>query len=103
MPFNNNIGIHDASWRASFGGNIYQSRGSHGCINTPYAAAKKIFDVIEKGDPIVVYASGSYVIRPDAPPPKKEEPEKEDEKNTDNKKTDNKKNTSNSEDDLDEE
>ncbi len=103
MPFNNNIGIHDASWRASFGGNIYQARGSHGCINTPYAAAKKIFDVIEKGDPVVVYASESYTIRPDAPPPKKEEPKKEDEKNTDNKKTDNKKNTSNSEDDLDEE
>ncbi len=101
MPFNNNIGIHDASWRSSYGGNIYQSRGSHGCINTPYTAAKQIFDLIEKGDPVVVYASGSYVIRPDAPPPKKEEPKKEDETKTENKKNNN--SSEDDEDSLDEE
>ena len=32
-----NIGIHDASWRDTFGGTIYKTSGSHGCINVPPA------------------------------------------------------------------
>ncbi len=56
MPFNNNIGLHDASWRNGvFGGNIYMSDGSHGCVNCPYNVAKTIFENIEPGIPIVVY------------------------------------------------
>ena len=35
MPFNGGIGLHDASWRSSFGGTIYKTNGSHGCINLP--------------------------------------------------------------------
>ena len=35
MPFNGNIGIHDASWRYSFGGEIYKRNGTHGCVNAP--------------------------------------------------------------------
>ena len=55
MPFNMNIGIHDASWRNSFGGNIYQTSGSHGCVNAPEYLAKKIFENIEPGTPIICY------------------------------------------------
>jgi hypothetical protein len=55
MPFNGNIGIHDASWRYSFGGNIYKSNGSHGCVNAPLYLAKTIFDNIEGGTPIICY------------------------------------------------
>lgn len=55
MPFNCNIGIHDASWRGSFGGAIYKSDGSHGCVNTPEYLAKKIYENIEPGTPIVCY------------------------------------------------
>lgn len=55
MPFCNNVGMHDASWRSSFGGNIYKTSGSHGCINLPPSAAQKIFENIEKGDPVLVY------------------------------------------------
>lgn len=55
MPFNGNIGIHDASWRYSFGGDIYIRNGSHGCVNTPPYLAKKIFDNIEVGTPIICY------------------------------------------------
>ena len=47
--------LHDASWRSSFGGNIYKTSGSHGCVNLPPAAAKKIFENIEDGDPVIVY------------------------------------------------
>lgn len=55
MPFNGNIGIHDASWRYSFGGNIYKNNGSHGCVNAPLYLAKKIFDNIEPGTPVICY------------------------------------------------
>ena len=55
MPFNGNIGMHDATWRSQFGGKLYAGGGSHGCINLPYAAAKKIFGYVEKGWPVVCY------------------------------------------------
>lgn len=55
MPFYANTGIHDATWRSSFGGSIYMNNGSHGCVNTPYDQAEKIFNNIEKGVPVVVY------------------------------------------------
>nr|WP_206155017.1 peptidoglycan binding domain-containing protein [Clostridium muellerianum] len=55
MPFNKGIGIHDASWRDEFGGNIYKTNGSHGCINSPYYLAKVVFDNIQIGNPIVCY------------------------------------------------
>ncbi|MGH4117471.1 L,D-transpeptidase family protein [Clostridium sp.] len=55
MPFNGGIGIHDANWRSSFGGKIYKTSGSHGCINSPHYLAKAIFDNIEPGTPIVCY------------------------------------------------
>ncbi len=55
MPFNGGVGLHDASWRSSFGGSIYNGGGSHGCINLPYSAAQTIFGSISKGDPVIVY------------------------------------------------
>lgn len=55
MPFNGNIGLHDASWRYSFGGEIYKTNGSHGCVNLPEYTAKKIFENIEDGTPIICY------------------------------------------------
>lgn len=57
MPFNGGIGLHDATWRDTFGGNIYISNGSHGCINLPLDAAEKIYDIITSDMPIVVYKS----------------------------------------------
>jgi len=55
MPFNNGIGIHDATWRGAFGGNIYMSGGSHGCINAPYNLANTIFNNIDAGTPVVCF------------------------------------------------
>lgn len=55
MPFNGGIGLHDASWRSSFGGTIYKNSGSHGCVNLPPSAAKIIFENISKGDPVICY------------------------------------------------
>ncbi len=55
MPFNGNIGIHDARWRHSFGGNIYKRNGTHGCVNVPLYLAKNIYDNIEEGTPVICY------------------------------------------------
>ncbi len=55
MPFNNKIGMHDASWRSRFGGTIYRSNGSHGCINLPSGAAETIFNTIDDSYAIVCY------------------------------------------------
>lgn len=55
MPFYGNMGIHDALWRHSFGGEIYKRNGSHGCVNAPYHLAQKIFENIEAGIPIIIY------------------------------------------------
>lgn len=57
MPFNGAIGLHDATWRNLFGGDIYINNGSHGCINLPFEAAKKLYNVINKNMPIIVYES----------------------------------------------
>ena len=54
MPFNGNIGLHDANWRSSFGGNIYLKSGSHGCINLPPKNAKTLYNLITPGTVIVV-------------------------------------------------
>ncbi len=55
MPFNGGIGLHDASWRGSFGGSIYRGGGSHGCVNLPYSTAAKIYENISPGDPVILY------------------------------------------------
>lgn len=55
MPFNGGIGLHDASWRSKFGGTIYKSSGSHGCLNLPPAKAKDLYNLIFKDIPVLCY------------------------------------------------
>lgn len=55
MPFAYNVGIHDASWRNTFGKEIYKTSGSHGCINVPEKKAKKLFQTVETGTPVIAY------------------------------------------------
>lgn len=55
MPFNGNVGMHDAGWRNSFGGTIYKTSGSHGCINLPPSVAKTVYENISQGMPVLVY------------------------------------------------
>ena len=64
LPFNGDVGIHDASWRTEYGGDIYLTNGSHGCVNTPYTEAEKVFNAIEIGDPVIVYYSLDDVTGP---------------------------------------
>lgn len=55
MPVNGGIGIHDAKWRKDFGGDIYKTDGSHGCINTPFDAMSKLYEMVEIGTPVVMF------------------------------------------------
>ena len=48
-------GFHDASWRGSFGGSIYISNGSHGCINMPYWAAESVYYNAPIGTLVKIY------------------------------------------------
>ncbi len=55
MPFNGGQGLHDASWRWSFGGEIYTYSGSHGCVNLPTETARVIYENIEEGTAVILY------------------------------------------------
>lgn len=56
MPFNwDGQGLHDATWRSKFGGNLYLRGGSHGCVNMPLNNAAKLYDYVSIGTPVVVY------------------------------------------------
>lgn len=55
MPVNGSIGIHDATWRNKFGGEIYKTDGSHGCINTPYEAMETLYEKVEIGTPVIMF------------------------------------------------
>lgn len=56
MPFNwDGQGLHDATWRNKFGGNIYKTGGSHGCVNLPYSFAGKLYEEVKIGMPVVIY------------------------------------------------
>ena len=55
MPFYYGYGLHDATWRSSFGGNIYLYNGSHGCVNLPYSAASTIFNNSTVGTKVILY------------------------------------------------
>ncbi|WP_294395746.1 L,D-transpeptidase family protein [uncultured Clostridium sp.] len=56
MPFiGNSIGLHDASWRSEFGGEIYKTSGSHGCVNLPYSLAQSIYNNISVGTPVICF------------------------------------------------
>lgn len=57
MPFYFGYGFHDASWRDEFGGDIYKTSGSHGCINLPHDAAEIMFQNINYDMPIFIYES----------------------------------------------
>lgn len=70
MPFYGNYGMHDATWRSEFGGDIYITNGSHGCINLPLDAAATIYEYVSTGFPVVCYY---YPVDPLAVQPEENE------------------------------
>ena len=55
VPVYGGIGIHDATWRNKFGGELYKKSGSHGCINTPLERMEELYDMLEVGMPVVIH------------------------------------------------
>lgn len=56
IPFDDTgQGIHDANWQGEFGGNVYQTSGSLGCINTPPGAMVQVFAEVELGMPVIIH------------------------------------------------
>ena len=47
--------VHDASWRGSFGGEIYHGNGSHGCINMPTSKASVLYHMLPVNTPVIVH------------------------------------------------
>ena len=52
---NRGHGIHDALWRSTFGGTIYKTAGSAGCVNTPLDMVEQFYDLAYPGLPVVVF------------------------------------------------
>ena len=48
-------GMHDASWRSSFGGDIWVSNGSHGCVNMPPKKIPDLYNMVNYGTPVIVH------------------------------------------------
>lgn len=59
MPFNGDIGMHDATWQRKFGGDWYVHHGSHGCVNLPLSMAAQIYSYAYTGMPVVCYRYGT--------------------------------------------
>lgn len=56
LPINwTGVGLHDASWQESFGGDLYKTLGSRGCINMPLEEVKKLYEMVKIDTPVVVY------------------------------------------------
>lgn len=56
MPFYGNYGLHDASWRSSFGGQDYYYGGSHGCVNLPLDTAAWLYNWGDVGTPVWIHS-----------------------------------------------
>ncbi len=67
MPFNDQVGLHDASWQSASNYTIedyYINSGSHGCVNIPDAPMELIYQYMEIGYPVVVYYNADQVVGP---------------------------------------
>ncbi|MBE6149050.1 MAG: hypothetical protein E7167_06180 [Firmicutes bacterium] len=48
-------GLHDASWRRTFGTSKYKTNGSHGCVNIPPEITDEIYNDVEIGTRVLVH------------------------------------------------
>lgn len=58
MPFEGGYGIHDAHWQTQArydDPTSYHWAGSHGCVNTPIEAMRRIYNNTRVGDDVIVY------------------------------------------------
>lgn len=53
--YGSSYGMHDASWRSEFGGNIWITNGSHGCVNMPPKKIPKLYNMVDYGTPVIIH------------------------------------------------
>ncbi len=51
----NSIGIHDATWQSSFGGDRYKYYGSHGCVGISLSDAQYIYENVPIGTVVIMF------------------------------------------------
>ena len=49
------VGLHDSPWQPAYGGNRWETAGSHGCVNTPPDVIAKLYDQVEVGTPVIIF------------------------------------------------
>ncbi len=69
MPFYGGYGLHDASWRSEFGGDLYLTEGSHGCVNMPVSKARSLYNMISVGTPVIVFGGEDSYEAPEETTP----------------------------------
>lgn len=58
IPFDGNIGFHDATWQTmAFGSPGYRTQGSHGCVHLPMAAVTWLYAWVRIGSTVVTVTS----------------------------------------------
>ena len=53
--YGSSYGMHDATWRSQFGGEIYKYAGSHGCVNIPPPNMPGFYNMVSVGTPVIVH------------------------------------------------
>ncbi|WP_230678598.1 L,D-transpeptidase family protein [Lacticaseibacillus zhaodongensis] len=48
------VGLHDAPWQPTFGGDWYKEHGSHGCVNNPPTFIAKLYPAVSLGTPVII-------------------------------------------------
>jgi hypothetical protein len=61
LAFYQSFGLHDASWRSEFGGDIYLYEGSHGCPNLPPELADDVYNNAPLGTKVILYGGETSV------------------------------------------
>lgn len=59
IGYSGTYGIHDASWRSEFGGDIYIYEGSHGCPNLPVGVAGSVYANVDIGTKVIIYGGAT--------------------------------------------
>ena len=74
MCFYPHYGLHDASWRDYFGGDIYLYDGSHGCVNLSRYTASMLYDAIDYDTPVIIFrGQDDYAVPEDEIDPNTED------------------------------
>jgi uncharacterized protein YneF (UPF0154 family) len=53
--FDGQNAIHDTALRTEYGGDVYVTDGTRGCVNIPYTVSKQLYDYVEVGYPVVIH------------------------------------------------